>query len=312
MSNGKIYEIAILGRAMWQLHSLNNEGSIGNVTEPRSVKIMDSSNRLVTTDGISGEMLKHFHTRIVWTLANNKDLCSGCRALNPEKFNMEKIEGDSVEKVVKNALKKCIICDLHGFLIPQPTVSRKSTIEFAWAVGIPKVGRDIHTHARQALGEKSKVSENEGEERSRGTQMIYHRPTRSGIYAIISLFQPWRIGLNEAREEYAYDIKDEERNKRYGLALRAYQHLFARPEFAMSTTRLPHVGDFQGLILRSESKSPLPLISPLRDDYIQQAKDIVKEIGNSTKIEEFKSISEFIKIMGALLGREPYNIFGDE
>lgn len=312
MSNEKIYEIGILGRATWQLHSLNNEGSIGNVTEPRTVKIIDSNNKLVTTDGISGEMLKHFHTRILWTLTNNKDLCSGCKALNPEKFNMEENKGDSVEDIVKNALKRCTICDLHGFLIPKPTISRKSTIEFAWAVGIPKVGRDIHTHARQALGEKRKVSENEGEESLRGTQMIYHRPTRSGIYAIISMFQLWRIGLNEAKEKYTYDITEEKRKERYELALRAYQHLFSRPEFAMSTTRLPHVGDFQGLILHSESRSPLPLLSPLKDDYVQQAKDTVEKIGNSIKIEEFKSVSEFIEKVGTLLEREPYNIFGDE
>jgi CRISPR-associated protein Cst2 len=52
----KIYEIAILGRVTWNLHSLNNEGTVGNVTEPRNIRIIDpKTGDPVTTDGISGE-----------------------------------------------------------------------------------------------------------------------------------------------------------------------------------------------------------------------------------------------------------------
>ena len=59
-----IYEIAILGRIIWDLHSLNNEGTVGNVTEPRTLILADGRQ----TDGISGEMLKHIHAEYIWAL----------------------------------------------------------------------------------------------------------------------------------------------------------------------------------------------------------------------------------------------------
>ena len=67
-----VYEIAIMGRVTWNLHSLNNEGSVGNVVEPRTLKLADGT----TTDGISGEMLKHIHVARLWELEADKSLLS--------------------------------------------------------------------------------------------------------------------------------------------------------------------------------------------------------------------------------------------
>jgi CRISPR-associated protein Cst2 len=319
----EIYEIAILGRATWQLHSLNNEGTVGNVTEPRSVTIIDPNTKNpITTDGISGEMLKHIHTGLMWTLTDKNNLCDACKVLNPEKFNVTSGRGSTVEEVLENALNKCDICDLHGFLITRPTVSRKSTIEFGWALGIPEIYRDIHTHARHALGGKTTENEeskgvntpnsSEDKEEAVGTstQMVYHRPTRSGVYAVISMFQPWRIGLNETRQDqYTYDTgNNEKRIERYKNALKAYQILFTRPKGAMSTTRLPHVEDFEGVIVFSTDQIPLPLISPLKQDYVKEITDISKKIDNSINVEEFKTLSEFVDKIGDLIDKKPYKL----
>jgi len=59
-----VYEVSIMSRVMWDLHSLNNEGSVGNVTEPRTVILANGAK----TDGISGEMLKHIHVEKMWEL----------------------------------------------------------------------------------------------------------------------------------------------------------------------------------------------------------------------------------------------------
>ncbi len=320
VNDAEVYEIAILGRATWQLHSLNNEGTVGNVTEPRSVTIIDPNTKTpITTDGISGEMLKHIHTGLMWAITDKNDLCEACKVLNPEKFNAIPNQGKPVQEVLENALKACEICDLHGFLVTRPTVSRKSTIEFGWALGIPDIYRDIHTHARHALGEKETVEDNteDGEETETepktggaSTQMVYHRPTRSGVYAVISMFQPWRIGLNETRQDkYTYDIEnDETRLERFKNALKAYQILFTRPKGAMSTTRLPHVEDFNGVIVFSTNQIPLPLISPLKQDYIKEIKDISEEIDNSINVEEFNNLSEFVKKIGNLIDKKPYKL----
>jgi len=313
----EIYEIAILGRAIWQLHSLNNEGTVGNVTEPRSVRIIDpNTKKAVTTDGISGEMLKHIHTEIIWTLDNKDNLCDACKVLNPEKFNFaiktKKITTKDVEDALEQALKTCDICDIQGFLLERPTASRKSTIEFGWALGIPEVYRDIHTHARHALGEKGRGSRNQEEERETegiSTQMVYHRPTRSGVYAVISVFQPWRIGLNEARQnKYTYDVDSPIRERRYKLALKAYQILFARPEGAMTTTRLPHVEDFSGVIVYSTKPMPVPVISPLKDGYVKEIKTISESIDASIKVMEFDNIADFATKISGLSDNKPYKM----
>ncbi len=321
-----IYEIAILGRAVWQLHSLNNEGTVGNVTEPRSVRIIDpNTKKAVTTDGISGEMLKHIHTKFMWILSDKNNLCDACKMLNPEKFNFavktKKINVNGAEDALEKALQACDICDVHGFLLEKPTVSRKSTIEFGWALGIPKVYRDIHTHARHAPGErKSKGGgDQEGEETGTSTQMVYHRPTRSGIYAIVSLFQPWRIGLNEARQDkYTYDANDDARKRRYKIALKAYQLLFSRPEGAMTTTRLPHVEDFEGVIVYSIKPVPVPVISPLRENYMEEIETIACKFNESLaknsnsgeiiRVVGFGSLAEFIEKINELINKDPYRI----
>jgi hypothetical protein len=56
-SSAGVFEIAILARVKWDLHSLNNEGTIGNVTEPRTIVLWNGTK----TDGVSGEMMKHIH-----------------------------------------------------------------------------------------------------------------------------------------------------------------------------------------------------------------------------------------------------------
>jgi CRISPR-associated protein Cst2 len=90
--------------------------------------------------------------------------------------------------------------------------------------------------------------------------MVYHRPTRSGRYAIVSVFQPWRIGLNNVTMDY---IKNIDREKRYRLVLKAYQSMFTKTEGAMTSTRLPHTTNFSGIIVVAKNNIPAPVISPL-------------------------------------------------
>lgn len=342
----KVFEIAILGRALWELHSLNNEGNVGNVVESRSVKIIDpNTGKAVTTDGISGEMLKHIHAEMMWRLDNKNNLCNACKIQHPERFNYV-IKTDSKvksnvnrpEDAISQALNTCDICDIHGFMITEKvTVSRRATIEFGWALGIPEVYRDIHIHARhstqtQAIEEElepgkwgehkcsvkgcdtdpneSRLLKINGkwycEAHAPTAQMIYHRPTRTGRYAIVTVFQPWRIGLNEAKQDvYAYE--GERRKERYQLALKAYQLMFTRPEGAMTTTRLPHVVDFEGVIIYSTKPVPVPVISPLKEDYKAEIEEIAKAI-EGIEVLEFKGIADFVRKIKALLDKEPYKM----
>ncbi len=291
-----IFEIAILGRVTWNLHSLNNEGTVGNVTEPRTVVLANGEK----TDGISGEMLKHIHAYNVWLLQEDKSqFCEACQKFHPQKADENKlVTGVQTDKKIPSdqksivamgkAISSCSLCDLHGFLVQRPTVARPSTVEFGWALGLPeKTHRDIHLHARHSMVGRSReeTEAEKGEEAPERVtaQMIYHRPTRSGTYAIVSVFQPWRIGLNEVDYNYTA-VNDDKRKSRYQLALNAYKATFVRTDGAMTSTRLPHIEAIEGIVVISETNFPAPAISPIKDDYIIQTENLVRgQKGLSTK-----------------------------
>ncbi|MCW4046646.1 MAG: DevR family CRISPR-associated autoregulator [Candidatus Bathyarchaeota archaeon] len=296
--NETIYEISFTGRLRIDAHSLNNEGTVGNVTEPRTIVLANGEK----TDGISGEMLKHIHTEAVWQIVKEKKvfLCPACQILSPMKADGNKTVTEMKEtKSALNEALKCAICDLHGFLVQQPTLSRKSTIEFGWAIALPsQFYRDIHVHTRVAAGEK----EREKSAKEVSEQMIYNRPTRSGVYAFVSVFQPWRIGLNEI--DYTYSIDDSARKNRYELVLEAYKAMIARIEGAMTTTRLPHFGEFEGAIATTKSATPVPVISPLVDGYIQQVKTIIGQ----QNVQEFSNFASFMQEIDKLKSAVPYKL----
>jgi len=316
----QVFEIAIVGRVTWNLHSLNNEGTIGNVTEPRTVVLWDGTK----TDGVSGEMMKHIHAFWTWLQAreNNLRLCSACQSFQPQRADAASRdlpsgrgqEADAMAQV----LQRCVLCDLHGFLVQRPTIHRQSTVEFGWVVGVPEqIHRDLHIHARhaigaQGMGQEETVSEGEvsGEEMEQArpevtAQMLYHRPTRSGVYAFVTLFQAWRIGLNEVN--YTYALNDEnDRKKRYELALTAYEWTFKRPDGAMTTTRLPHIEGAEGLVLVAKTAVPVPLLSPIRDDYRQQLKDLAQKQG--IEVYGFDDLAKLTEILTELRQLSPFRI----
>lgn len=343
--HNSVYEIAIVGKAVWNLHSLSNEGTVGNVTEPRTLTLANKTK----TDGVSGEMLKHMHVEALWSLEGNKsNFCSACRELRPERANASKEV--TTKKASKDAMKtalQCELCDIHGFLVERPQLARDSLIQFGWAVALPGFGRDIHTHARHAV---VPIEEQERKEKGNwGTdkcsiprcesnpnerdllkikgkwycedhlptaQMLYYRPTRSGNYGVVSLFQAWRIGLNDLTMRYEPQIN---RTERYKLALKAYQAMFLRPDGAMTATRLPHVENFQGTIIVSKANHPVPILSPLRDNYQEEMRAIRDAInkteGGAGPIElfEFASMKEFAEKMQHLMEKTtPFSVsFGE-
>lgn len=336
-ANNSVFEIGLMMRVTWNLHSLNNEGTVGNVSEPRTVVLADGTK----TDGVSGEMLKHLHSYNVWLAERQKDrFCPACQRLEPQKADHRESKAKILEglrgvreqrdrniKAISLAISDCILCDLHGFLLEQrreggrrqataegdeeegpsppegriPAVSRRSTVEFGWAIGVPESWyRDIHTHARHSMEERGGREHEEGQEEARrevAAQMVYHRPTRSGVYALVSLFQPWRIGLNDITYEYAVD--DAVRLARYGLALEGYKNLLQRGDGAMTSTRLPHVEGVEGVIAVSRRNAPAPIISPLREDYGQQLEALAASNGSLT-LHRFSTVAEACQVLDEL------------
>jgi len=297
-----IFEIAILGRVTWNLHSLNNEGTIGNVTEPRTVVLWDGTK----TDGVSGEMMKHIHAFWTWIQAKNATdipLCTACQRFQPQRADAARsgLPSDNAQ-AVKAVLTRCALCDLHGFLVQEPQINRQSTVEFGWIVGVrDSVHREFHIHARHAVAERGAARAAE----EVAAQMVYHRPTRSGVYALVTLYQPWRIGLNEI--DYTYVLDDSQRQPRHGLILTAYEWTFKRPDGAMITTRLPHIEGFEGVVLVSRQPVPVPLLSPLRDDYLERLQALAQK--QDIEVHRFGDLVELIDILQPLAKARPLQIF---
>ena len=310
-----VFEIAILARVTWDLHSLNNEGTIGNVTEPRTIVLWDGTK----TDGVSGEMMKHIHAYWTWLQAKTATLvlCDACQAFQPQRADAapQGLDRNDNARAMATAVERCVLCDLHGFLVQRPTIHRQSVVEFGWIVGVPgRFHRDIHVHARHAVAERGISSESEGEseeeeqpeertetagERTEVTaqaQMVYHRPTRSGVYALVTLFQPWRIGLNEVN--YTYALDNLEQARRYRLALTAYEWTLKRPDGAMTSTRFPHIEGIEGIVLISRQAVPVPMLSPLREDYREKLKELAKK--QEVEAKEFNDLDELVDILDGL------------
>ena len=313
-----VFEVVIIGRVKWNLHSLSNEGTIGNVTEPRTVVLWDGTK----TDGVSGEMMKHIHAFWTWMQArqNNLPLCDACQRFQPQRADAAQLNlpRDNNVRAMETVITSCTLCDLHGFLVQRPTINRQSTVEFSWVVGLPEqTQRDLHIHARHAPGERGEA-EGEGaqepkqdqqtqqQEREVRAQMLYHRPTRSGIYAFVTLFQAWRIGLNEV--DYSYALDDDARRKRYEAALTAYEWTFKRPDGAMTTTRLPHIEGVEGVLLVARTAVPVPILSPLREDYHAQLTQLAQKQG--VEVHPFDNLVALTDLLTNLKKAQPFRLSG--
>jgi CRISPR-associated protein Cst2 len=280
------------------------------VSEPRTVVLWDGTK----SDGISGEMLKHIHAQNVWLVSESKSqFCESCRSMNPQKADKNpevlwvKAAKDKLAGAAMSvAISTCTLCDLHGFLVQRPTIARASTVEFGWAVAVRDgFHRDIHLHARHAVEARAEAPEGENEAASEVSgQIIYHRPTRSGKYAVVSVFQPWRIGLNEVTYEYVDGV---DRAARYKLGLDAYKASFARTDGAMTSTRLPHVEDLEGVVLVSSRNFPVPVTSPLKEKYRESAEELQKAT-QGLELERFESLSDLYSILTKLGERSPFTL----
>ena len=308
--SSSLFEIAILGRVVWNLHSLNNEGTVGNVSEPRTVVLADGKK----SDGVSGEMLKHIHAQNVWLVAEDKSLlCEPCRTLNPQKadknpevLGVKAAKAKVAAESMSVAISSCALCDLHGFLVQRPTIARASTVEFGWAVALRDgYHRDTHLHARHAVEGRAETTEGQQQGPAEvAGQMIYHRPTRSGTYALVSVFQPWRIGLNEVNYEYVVGV---DRELRYKLAIEAYKATFARTDGAMTSTRLPHVEALEGVVLVSGRNFPVPVLSPLQDGYRENTEKLQKAT-EGLEVQRFTSLPDLYAIFSELAKRPLFTL----
>jgi CRISPR-associated protein Cst2 len=302
-----VYALSVCGRAVLDMHSLNNEGGEGNQIHTRMVTIVHRADgRYVadTVNAISGDMFKHIQAEHFYRLAKgNLPLCSGCRSFSASRVLddadfMGKL-ADRDAHVIEALLKRCSLDDVAGNLIAKGkrSVPRKSVAEFGWVVGLPEVTRtESYFHVRYA-------AERGGPEAERAAQPIFHRPASSGVYAIVASFEMARIGFNDITQAYA--IEDAERERRYKTLLESVLYTFVEPNGAMRGTQNPHILGFEGLVTASAGISPAPALSPLEDGYREEIQRVAgalnKVNGGVVATYPFESMGSFAEVMRSLI-----------
>lgn len=306
MTTQSVYSLSISGRAILDMHSLNNEGGEGNQITTRMVTIVhkpDGKPTLATVNAISGDMFKHIQAEHLYRIGKgNLKLCAGCekfsasRVLDDTEF-MKKLPDGNAE-VIDALLKHCALDDLEGNLIAkQPrSIPRKSVAEFGWVVGLPEVTRtESYFHVRYAT--------EHGEDSEAQKQAIFHRPASSGVYAIGASFEMARIGYNDITQKYA--VEEGERAKRYKAFLESILYTFVEPNGAMRGTQNPHILGFEGVVTVSNQVVPAPMLSALEDNYREEVKRVTAALNaihpSAVTVHEFDSMGAFAEIMQKLI-----------
>lgn len=317
-----VASISISARATIDMHNLNNEGGEGNQIQTRMVDVIGSDGRMHNVNAISGDMLKHIQAQHFFELAREQGLplCSGCDHFDANRINADKTWIENIPKgdrdAIDSLLKTCAMDDTAGILITASgrSLPRKSVVEFGWVVGIPSlVKTESYFHVKYVTErEKEKAASDAAAREKEGSnlgQAIFHRPTSSGIYALVCHLELGRISYNDISQHYVVD--EEGRAQRAKALIQSVMHTFLELNGAMRTTQLPHLVALEGIVTRSSSGAvPAPMVSPLAgglegDTYREQVEHIATALNGKgepvVKPARFDSLSTFATAMRELV-----------
>jgi CRISPR-associated protein Cst2 len=323
-----LYSLSISARATLDLHSLNNEGGEGNQIQTRMVNIVDQSGRLHNVNAISGDMWKHIQAEHLFRLISEREdvpLCAGCREFNANRINADTAYVSYISNkettdatATDELLTRCGMDDLEGNLITtgNRSLPRKSVSEFGWVVGLPEqTTTDSYFHVKYANersgGRRQADREATEESGSNLGQAIFHRPTSSGVYAIVTVLELARIGFNDITQRYSID--QDQRRLRHAALLESLLYTFLEPRGAMRSTQNPHLVNFEGVIALSSSATPAPTVSPLKADYDEEIAAIQRALEplrpGAITLLNFKNLAEFANHMTHLIEQTtPYTL----
>jgi CRISPR-associated protein Cst2 len=332
MTVRKLYSVSISGRAILDLHSLNNEGTEGNQLNTRQVYIVIGKSRNpipAHVNAISGDMLKHIQTEHYRHLAQhyNLPLSQGARLGNANRINWDfdnitERKLSSAEKdfqLIDRIITTCSLTDVAGTLVTggNKSTPRKSLVEFGWVVGLPEVTKTesyLHTKYVADSGQEKK-----GNDGSNLGQNLFHRPASSGVYAFVCHIEVARVGYNDIAQHYPTDLSEEERSLRSHALLESVLYTFLQMDGAHRNTQTPHVVDVEGVIATSNGIVPAPAFSALHDEYVMHIERIAAGLNtlhpDAITLYPFDSLGAFTETMTTLIAEsQPYRMpeFGSD
>lgn len=258
------------------VHDLNNEAVAGNVTDIRIMEFLDENGVRQEAPAVSGRMLKHWHYEGMRKLNQNQlPLCDSCKIgepVRPAKLttNNKLSHQEAINEGMEEVIKKCAICDIHGFLaaIEKTSERRSSRVMFSWLM--PVLRNDFDVPSKQVIHSRVKSGMDFIEE-NLVSQMPFNKSYASGVYAFVSALDVERIGLVElnlgSQNPYAVDDNNG-RKERIKVAIEAYRLMLSGQIGASLSHAIPHGNPVEILIAYSET-GPLPFpVSPMYSDYI--------------------------------------------
>jgi CRISPR-associated protein Cst2 len=321
-----IYSVAISGRAILDMHALNNEGSEGNQLNTRQVYIVTGSGSKpepARVNAISGDMLKHIQADHFRRLAQHHGLplSHGAQLGNANRINWDFVNNDVAKKQGSQAdpqlmdyiIENCALTDAAGILVTANNKStpRKSLVEFGWTVGVPGVTKTetyLHTKYAADSGQEKKSSDG-----SNLGQNLFHRPASSGVYAIVCHVELARVGYNDIAQHYPAGLTEEDRAKRARALLESVLYTFLQMDGAHRNTQAPHVVGFEGVITTSNSVVPAPAFSGLHAGYREQIGRIAGNLNTlhsgAISVYPFEGMDDFTQHMsGIIRATQPYRL----
>lgn len=320
VNNMELHSLSISGLITMNMHSLNNEGAEGNATITRMVEIVDCAGKNHTVNAISGDMFKHIQAEHLFmdAKASNLPLCEGCKNFDANRISIDTAFTKNAKfttetknsELLSEVIKKCVIDDMEGIMLTNEigkknrSISRKSSIEFGWIIGLPDITKtESYFHVKLAPEDQegSGAGENTG-------QNIFHQPSSSGQYAVVINLDLYKVSRNDITLEYVNGVDRESRIK---ALLKSVLNTFIKPAGAKRNTQHPHLLDFKGAIATSLSTLPAPVMSSLNSDYLNQIKKIAESLNkiasNSIAINEFTNLAAFSEKMADIITRvKPY------
>ena len=307
-----IHSMTISGLLTLNLHSLNNEGTEGNMQMTRTVQIVDAKGEVHSVNAISGDMFKHAQADYFREIAidRNLKLCEPSKKGDANRINADPefkalLEQNQKPKlagarVLDEILTRCALTDCEGTLVVAHgySVPRKSCVEFGWVVGRPESTRtDSFLHVKydpQGRGKSTGEDDNSG-------QALFHRPASSGQYAVTVHVEFHRVGRNDIT--HTTPVETERRSRMRALA-QSLAHTFVQPQGAQRNTQSPHVGAFEGVIATSTSTVPAPAMSALDAGYREQIAKIKTELDvlspGAIALHSFDDMATFVKHVNAV------------
>lgn len=304
--------VALVGRLTLNMASLNNEGTEGNAIQPRTATVVEDG-KLYTVPTISGDMLKYWHAKHLSEIAQDRGLplCENVKRRSPDPNRLKgelndlqwiqdrieaangwsgKLDGAETReletKLYGLVASECVVTDAHGLLITEVSpetengqgfnasvaVQRTGRVQVGYMVGRPKTNATKHhIHAKYT---KHRTGIRSRESASGEGQNLFTRPATSAEYAMVVTIDLHGIGFND--EANQHEVEEDGLRARRKASVDALSQTLMNQPGANSSQQFPHVMDFEGAIVTSQSNCPAPTVSAMRDGYLETLNSLVE------------------------------------